>query len=302
MPALLAPGPAAAAGADRRAHCWPCCRCTGASTACPRRTACSTTACARRGAVRAARGGAGLSRASATSTSSSRCATCPACACVGAQPGRAGGLPTGSCCPAPRSPAPTWPGCARRGWTPPLPRTRARRRRVLGVCGGLQMLGEALIDLTRMAIARQRAMPRLGLLPLVTRFEQAIKTVRVRTASGRWTGPVGRAVRRGRWRLRDPPRRDRLQHPAMARCGRAVCATRWPGWQNGRQRAGPVPARPVRVAAVLQALFGKRGCRCTLDEVFDGSGRLHRTAFRARRAGGMLADFSRPMILFCFPD
>jgi adenosylcobyric acid synthase len=30
--------------------------------------------------------------------------------------------PTGSCCPAPSTPAATWPGCARRGWTAPWPR------------------------------------------------------------------------------------------------------------------------------------------------------------------------------------
>jgi hypothetical protein len=35
---------------------------------------------------------------------------------------------TGSCCPAPRPPAPTWPGCARRAWTAPSPRTPRGRR------------------------------------------------------------------------------------------------------------------------------------------------------------------------------
>ena len=50
-----------------------------------------------------------------------------------ARPGRGGGgrgpaprptwpAPTGSCCPAPSTPAVIWPGCAPRGWTAPLPR------------------------------------------------------------------------------------------------------------------------------------------------------------------------------------
>jgi adenosylcobyric acid synthase len=33
---------------------------------------------------------------------------------------------TGSCCRGRKPPPPTWPGCARRGWTSPSPRTRGR--------------------------------------------------------------------------------------------------------------------------------------------------------------------------------
>jgi adenosylcobyric acid synthase len=85
-------------------------------------------------------------RASATSTNSSRCATCPACACAGCARRPSWPAPTGSCCPAPSTPAATWPGCARRGWTAPSPRMPEQGGAVLGICGGLQMLGEALVD------------------------------------------------------------------------------------------------------------------------------------------------------------
>ena len=65
---------------------------------------------------------------------------------LGAQRRPSWPAPTGSCCPAPSTPAATWPGCARRGWTARSRAHAARGGAVLGICGGLQMLGEALID------------------------------------------------------------------------------------------------------------------------------------------------------------
>src|SRR6218665_573075 len=130
-------------------------------------------------------------RASATSTNSSRSETCPACACP----------------PPPPPPTPP-PGVPLRGPPPPadlaglratdwviLPGSKATAAdlawlraqgldqafathaaqggMVLGICGGMQMLGEALID----SAGIDGNAPGLGLLPLVTRFEPA-KTVR----------------------------------------------------------------------------------------------------------------------------
>jgi len=91
---------------------------------------------------------------------------------------------------------------------------------VLGVCGGLQMLGEALIDTAGI----DGNAPGLGLLPLVTTFEVA-KTVQRTQAQfgavwGAWAAlagvPVtGYEIHHG----------QTAQHPAMAGCW-AV----WPWW------------------------------------------------------------------------
>jgi adenosylcobyric acid synthase len=67
----------------------------------------------------------------------------------------------------------------------------ARGGRVLGICGGLQMLGEALID----PYGIDGNAPGLGLLPLVTQFAQS-KTVRHTTAQfaplcGAWAALSG---------------------------------------------------------------------------------------------------------------
>lgn len=141
-----------------------------------------------------------------------------------------------------------------------------RGGRVLGVCGGLQMLGEALVDVH--GVESQGNAPGLGLLPLVTSFEQH-KTVRRRSTrfgqlTGAWAALSGVAVsgyeiHSGRT----------TQHPAMAAKGdvaREVMAGL--AWQN---TAGNVLGCYLHGlfedAAVLQALFGVQAP--TLDEVFD---------------------------------
>jgi adenosylcobyric acid synthase len=67
----------------------------------------------------------------------------------------------------------------------------AQGRAVLGICGGLQMLGEALID----PHGIDGNAPGLGLLPLVTVFEQAKTVQRTQTlfgnVAGAWAGAVG---------------------------------------------------------------------------------------------------------------
>ncbi|EER58403.1 cobyric acid synthase CobQ [Acidovorax delafieldii 2AN] len=141
----------------------------------------------------------------------------------------------------------------------------ARGGAVLGVCGGLQMLGEALIDTEGI----DGNAPGLGLLPLVTTFEPA-KTVR-RTAArfgalaGAWAMLSGVAVEGY-----EIHHGQTAQHPAMAAKGdvaREVIAGL--AWQNA---AGNVLGLYLHGlfedAAVLQALFGAHAP--TLDAVFDG--------------------------------
>lgn len=145
----------------------------------------------------------------------------------------------------------------------------AQGRAVLGICGGLQMLGEALVD----PHGIDGNAPGLGLLPLVTVFE-ADKTVRHAQARfGRMHGPwralagvgvAGYEIHHG----------QTAQHPAMAAKG-DVAREAIPGlaWQNA---AGNVLGLYLHGlfedARVLQALFGERGR--SLAAVFDGLAEL----------------------------
>lgn len=137
---------------------------------------------------------------------------------------------------------------------------------VLGICGGLQMLGEALID----PHGVDGNGPGLGLLPLVTVFA-ADKTVQAREArfaelAGPWAALSDVAVRgyeihHGRT----------APHAAMAAAGDHAMPV-MPGelaWQNA---AGNVLGLYLHGLfedpAALQALFGVAAR--TLDSVFDG--------------------------------
>ena len=142
----------------------------------------------------------------------------------------------------------------------------AQGKAVLGICGGLQMLGEALIDMHNI----DGNGPGLGLLPLVTHFEIA-KTVQHRqTQFGKLTGlwsklsdvnVAGYEIHHG----------QTAQHPAMAKAGDVAVAVLPDalGWQN---KAGNVLGIYLHGMfedpAVLQALFGASAP--TLDSVFDG--------------------------------
>jgi adenosylcobyric acid synthase len=142
---------------------------------------------------------------------------------------------------------------------------------VLGVCGGLQMLGEALIDTHGI----DGNAPGLGLLPLVTAFDLD-KTVR-------HTHTVFDAVQAGPWAaLAGVPvagyeihHGQTAQHPAMAKCGDVARAVlpHGLGWQNA---AGNVLGLYLHGLFedphALQALFAahRNGPVPTLDSVFDG--------------------------------
>jgi adenosylcobyric acid synthase len=136
---------------------------------------------------------------------------------------------------------------------------------VLGICGGLQMLGEALID----SHGVDGNAPGLGLLPLVTTFDP---TKTVRRTSARFAELVGpwsalSSVEVGGYEIHHG---QTAQHPAMALKG-DIAREVLPGlaWQN---TAGNVLGCYLHGlfedAALLQALFGTEAP--TLDAVFDG--------------------------------
>jgi adenosylcobyric acid synthase len=137
---------------------------------------------------------------------------------------------------------------------------------VLGVCGGLQMLGEALIDTHGI----DGNAPGLGLLPLVTQFDLQ-KTVRhTQTAFGTLTGiwaalsgveAAGYEIHHG----------QTAQHPAMA-AGGDLAREALPGglgWQNAQGNVLGVYLHGLfEDRRVLHALFGATAP--TLETVFDG--------------------------------
>ena len=161
---------------------------------------------------------------------------------------------------------------------------------VLGVCGGLQMLGEALIDLERI----DGNGPGLGLLPLVTLFEPA-KTVRHTAArfdalaAGPWSKLSG--VQVSGYEIHHG---QTAQHPAMAALGdvaREVITGL--AWQNLRGNVlGLYLHGLFEDAAALQALFGSPGGAPvrTLDAVFDGLA----DALEAHFAPGVLFSLIQP--------
>ena len=133
---------------------------------------------------------------------------------------------------------------------------------VLGVCGGLQMLGEALIDTEGI----DGNGPGLGLLPLVTVFETAKKVQRTQARFGELTGAwaalsglavQGYEIHHGRT----------AQHPAMAAARQAMAGG--VGWQNEQGNVLGVYLHGLfEDPGALHALFG--AAAPTLESVFDG--------------------------------
>ena len=146
-------------------------------------------------------------------------------------PGRAGRAPTSSSCPARSTSPPTWRGCASAGWPTSIERAAAAGVRVLGICGGCQMLGRAIDDPDGVEGGRPRSGGRAG--PAAVRRpcssgEKVTQPAR-RHVAHRPADAVGRAARRDGDRLRDP------QRPHRRRSG-----------VGGRQRAGDDRPRPAR--------------------------------------------------------
>ncbi|MBS3912113.1 MAG: cobyric acid synthase [Hydrogenophaga sp.] len=141
---------------------------------------------------------------------------------------------------------------------------------VLGICGGLQMLGEALIDshgIEPMALGNA---PGLGLLPLVTAFD-ANKTVRhthtrFTELVGCWAALSGVATQGY-----EIHHGQTAQHPAMAAAGDVARPVLPDGlaWQNGAGNVLGVYLHGLfEDPRVLHALFGASAP--TLDSVFNG--------------------------------
>lgn len=141
---------------------------------------------------------------------------------------------------------------------------------VLGICGGLQMLGEALID----PHGIDGNAPGLGLLPLVTVFE-VDKTVRHTQATfgpvqGPWAGLASVTVRG--YEIHHGQTR---QHAGLAQAGE-VAQPAMPGGLAWQSPAGNVLGLYLHGLfedpAALQALFDPQGERPvpTLDAVFEG--------------------------------
>jgi adenosylcobyric acid synthase len=141
---------------------------------------------------------------------------------------------------------------------------------VLGICGGLQMLGEALID----PHGIDGNAPGLGLLPLVTVFE-VDKTVRHTRATfgrvhGLWSALSG--VRVSGYEIHHG---QTQQHAGLAQAGEVARAAMPNGlaWQNP---AGNVLGLYLHGLfedpAAMKALFDPDGERPvpTLDAVFEG--------------------------------
>ncbi|MEX8492520.1 cobyric acid synthase [Sphaerotilus sp.] len=139
---------------------------------------------------------------------------------------------------------------------------------VLGICGGLQMLGEALIDLHAVDDPLGGNAPGLGLLPLVTAFDpdKLLQPTQARFAAldGPWSALSGVAfdgyeIHHGRTgQHADLPAATEAVHNAA---GEVL------GWQQGAV-LGLYAHGLFESPAVLRALFGAEVR--TLDEVFDG--------------------------------
>lgn len=137
---------------------------------------------------------------------------------------------------------------------------------VLGICGGLQMLGEALID----PHGIDGNGPGLGLLPVVTLFEEG-KTVRHRLAgfssvTGAWSALSGVQVQGY-----EIHHGQTAPHSAMAAAGDVAHAVMPEGlaWQNGGGNVLGVYLHGLfEDPAVLRALFG--ASTPTLESVFEG--------------------------------
>ena len=143
----------------------------------------------------------------------------------------------------------------------------ARGGRVLGICGGLQMLGEALIDVH--GVESNGNAPGLGLLPLVTSFEPKKTVRRTHTrfgnVAGAWSSLSGVAA--SGYEIHSG---QTAQLPAMVAKG-DVAREVIPGlaWQNVAGNVlGCYLHGLFEDATVLRALFGAQAP--SLDAVFDG--------------------------------
>jgi adenosylcobyric acid synthase len=136
---------------------------------------------------------------------------------------------------------------------------------VLGICGGLQMLGEALIDTEGI----DGNAPGLGLLPLVTAFAKHKTVLRTQAQFSQVRGPWA-ALSGVHARGYEIHQGQTQAHPAMVAAG-AVLHEVMPGlaWQNDAGNVLGVYLHGLfEDPTVLRALFGFDAP--TLDTVFEG--------------------------------
>jgi adenosylcobyric acid synthase len=144
-----------------------------------------------------------------------------------------------------------------------IARHAARGGAVLGVCGGLQMLGEALIDIQ----AVEGNGPGLGLLPLVTVFEPAKTVKRTHACFGDLTGGPWSALSGVSLRGYEIHQGRTFQHAGM-QAARPVLPEGL-GWRNDEGNVlGLYLHGLFEDTAALQALFGQSVP--TMESVFDG--------------------------------
>lgn len=160
---------------------------------------------------------------------------------------------------------------------------------VLGICGGLQMLGEALIDRHGIEHEFLGNAPGLGLLPLVTQFDPRKTVRRTQTSFSVLSGPwaaLSHVVVQGYEIHHGQSAAITSQHPAMPNAQAAM-----PGglaWQNASGNVLGVYLHGLfEDPAVLQALFGASAP--TLDAVFDGLADYIDTHFAAGFLDSLIA-------------
>jgi adenosylcobyric acid synthase len=167
------------------------------------------------------------------------------------------------------------------GLAPAIARFAEAGGRVLGICGGLQMLGEALVDPDDFA----GNAPGLGLLPLVTQFARD-KTVRRTTVAfaplaGPWAALSGVALHGYEIHTGHT-----LQHAGMAPARIALPGSL--GWQNAQGNVLGVYLHGMfEDPAVLRALFDASAT--TLETVFDRLADVADQAFAPGVLPGLIA-------------
>jgi adenosylcobyric acid synthase len=156
---------------------------------------------------------------------------------------------------------------------------------VLGICGGLQMLGEALIDTHGI----DGNAPGLGLLPLVTQFAQDKTVIKTRATLGQlhgaWAALSGVEV--SGYEIHHGQTQG---HSAMLAAG-TVLHEVMPGlaWQSGDgQVLGTYLHGLFECPAVLQALFGAQVP--TLETVLEGLADFIETHIAPEVLSGLIQD------------
>ena len=170
----------------------------------------------------------------------------------------------------------------------PIAQHAAAGKPVLGICGGLQMLGESLLD----PHGLDGNAPGLGLLPLVTQFERdkLLRPCDLRFAGleGPWAPLSGVAA--GGYEIHHG---RTVQHPSLApaqvalrnEAGEAI------GWREGSV-LGLYAHGLFEQDTVLRALFGQS--LPGLDAVFDGLADYIEQHFEPGALMGLLQDRSAP--------